>query len=38
MKDYYRIKSAGSLEKAKNQRTRSFGRFLKNILNTSEED
>ena len=36
VKDYFRVKSAGSLEKAKNQRTGNFGRFFKNILSTSK--
>ena len=37
VKDYIRVKSAGSLEKAKNQKTGSFGNFLKNILNAPEK-
>jgi len=38
VKDYIRVKSVGSLEKAKNQRTGNFGNFLKNMLSTSEEE
>ena len=36
-KDYFRVKSAGCLEKAEEQRTGSFGNFLKNVLNTPEK-
>ena len=32
VKDYIRIKSAGSLEKARRKKTGSFGSFLKNVL------
>lgn len=38
VKDYIRVKSAGSLEKAKNQRTGNFGNFLKNMLSTSKDE
>ncbi|MCR4327550.1 MAG: YdcF family protein [Nanoarchaeota archaeon] len=37
VKDYVRVKSAGSLERAEKQRTGSFGSFLKNMLSNSEE-
>ena len=37
VKDYVRVKSAGSLKNAEKQRTGSFGSFLKNILSNSEE-
>jgi hypothetical protein len=38
VKDYIRVKSAGSLEKAKSQRTGSFGNLLKNMLSTSKDE
>ncbi len=31
IKDYIRVKSAGSLEKAEKQKSSSFGNFLKNV-------
>ncbi|MFH1452327.1 MAG: YdcF family protein [archaeon] len=37
VKDYFRIKFAGSLEDAKNQRTGSFGNFFKNAFGSSPE-
>jgi hypothetical protein len=37
VKDYVRVKSAGSLENAEKQRTGSFGNFLKNMLSTPEK-